>query len=148
MFRGGSIVLRILFTLILIGLLAAGGVLLYRAGYAQGYQAAALVAQSANGAAPQAPQLAPYGYLYPPYLWPGYGFHFFSPFPILFGIGFILLFFFLVGGIFRAFAWRRWAGHPGMGGWGHHAERFAEWEAWRKQREGEKTEKPEDKPKE
>ena len=49
----------------------------------------------------------PYAYYGP---WFG-GFGFFHPFGWLFGIGFFLFFFFMIGGLFRMLGWRRWAGH-------------------------------------
>ena len=114
MFRYGFL-WRFVLALILLGLLVAGGTALYRAGLAQGYQAAALAANSSGSAvAPNLPAQGNYPY---PYFWPGYGYHSFFPFGPLLGIGFFLLVFFLIGGLFRGFAWRHY-GHPGRGDWG------------------------------
>jgi hypothetical protein len=123
MFRFG-ILWRILMILVLVALLVGAGTALYRAGLAQGYQAG-IVAASKTGSAPTTPQLPYYGYGYPPFgLYPGFGypigFPFFGP---LIGIGFFLLIFFLISGVFR-FAFRRhganrgdWGYVPGY--WGH-----------------------------
>jgi hypothetical protein len=140
MYRGGFL-LRFVFTLVIIGLLAAGGVALYRFGWGQGYQTAALTAASAIGQDTGGAQVAPpppyYGYgpwLYRPH-WFGYGpgFGFFPFFP-LFGIGFFLILLFLFGGLFR-----RWAWGPGPYRWGPEAER--EW----RERHGRPEEPSEDK---
>ncbi len=119
--------LRILITLLLVGLLAAGGAALYRFGWAQGYQAGALVAAgSTAGQGSQAAPPAPYYYPYAPWFYgrpfigPGFGFFPFFP---LFGLGFFLILFFLVGGLFRMWGYRRWYGGPGPGYWHHEGER-------------------------
>ncbi len=107
---GRGVFFRIFVALLLLGVLTAGGVALYRAGWAQGYQAGALAAHSGgSGATPQVPY-----YGYPPLgFYPGFGFPFFFPFGPLLGFGFFLLFFFLIGGLFR-FGWRRqWQDYPG-----------------------------------
>ncbi|MDR3573644.1 MAG: hypothetical protein P4L50_07275 [Anaerolineaceae bacterium] len=125
MFRFG-ILWRILMVLVLAALLVGAGTALYRAGLAQGYQAGILAAGK-TGTSPVAPQQLPYyGYGYPPF---GFYPHFGYPgiFPIfgpIIGIGFFLLIFFLIGGLFR-FAFRRhWGGRGdwsygyGPGPWG------------------------------
>lgn len=141
MFRFG-IVSRIILALLLIGLLAAGGYWVYRVGWAQGYQAAAISAAQAAGSAasPAAPNAAaPYGaapWAYGPWgyrhhMWgPGFGF-----FP-LFGIGFFILFMLLIGGLFRGMAYRRWGGPPPPGPWSHY---------WRQEHEHEHGSAPEEK---
>jgi hypothetical protein len=112
MFGRGSIVLRILGTLVLIGVLVAAGALIFQAGQAQGY-ALGLAASGKVGqnVAPAVP--APYPY-YPGYWGPGFlGPRFFFPFGPLFGLlffGGVVFFFFVVGGLFRA---RRWGGGYG-----------------------------------
>jgi len=120
MFRTG-ILWRFILVLVLLGVLAGGGLVLYRAGFDQGYQTAALTAGSSGSET--APQ-PPYGVYPPGYLWRGYGhFGFFHPFGWFFGIGFFLLVFFLFGGLFRLWGWRRWGsgpGHPGYWGYGPH----------------------------
>ncbi len=106
---GRGLFFRLLVTLLLLGVLIAGGVGLYRTAWAQGYQAGAVAVQpGGSGAAPQAPY-----YGYPPYgFYPGFGFPFFFPFGPLLGFGFFLLFFFLIGGLFR-WGWRRnWQDYP------------------------------------
>jgi hypothetical protein len=119
MFRFGFL-WRFLLALLLLGLLVAGGSALYRAGFAQGYQAAALAANSSGSTG--TPGLPVQGYYPYPYFWPGYGYPGFFPFGPLLGIGFFLLVFFLIGGLFRGFAGRHWAGHTGHGDWGHGPE--------------------------
>ncbi len=124
----GSFLVRILITLLLVGLLVAGGVALYRFGWAQGYQAGALVAASSTtGQGSQAAPPAPYYYgpwFYErPFIGPGFGFFPFFP---LFGLGFFLIVFFLVGSLFRVWGYRRWYGAPGPGYWHHEGERPAE----------------------
>ena len=114
MFRYGFF-WRFLLTLFVIGVIVAGGMGLYRAGWAQGYQAAALTANP-NGSGGATPIL-PYGGYFPYRFWPGFG-PFFAPFGLFFGLGFFLLVFFLFGGIFRLWGWRRWGGYYGPGGWG------------------------------
>jgi hypothetical protein len=107
--------------------LVGGGIALFQAGYAQGYQAAIVAHPGANGATPGAPA---YGYLP---VWPGYGFPFFNPFGWVLGIGFFFFIFFLIGGLFR-FGGRRYYGGPGY--WGHYPdpEFMKEWEARYKER--------------
>jgi hypothetical protein len=127
MFRGG-ILMRIVFALLIIGVLSAGTVGLYRMGYAQGYQTAAITAQADDqGSGTEGGRVAPWaygpmGYGYGPHWGPGFGFFPFFPF---IGLGFFLLFLFLIGGLFRGMAYRRWGGGPGWGpgpgpGYWHH----------------------------
>jgi hypothetical protein len=138
MFRTGFL-WRFLLALLLFGLLAAGGAALYRAGFAQGYQAAALAANSTGNAA--APNLPAPGFYPSPYFWPAYSYPGFFPFGPLLGIGFFLLVFFLIGGLFRSFAWRHYAGQPGHGDWGHGPE--GRWAKEWKERHG-APDKPEE----
>ena len=116
MFRFSTL-FRILMILAMVALLVGAGIALYRAGLAQGYQAGILAAgKTAN--VPTSPQLPYYGYGYPPFgFYPGLAYTgFFPVFAPLVGIGFFLLFFFLLSGVFR-FAFRRhWAGR---GDWGY-----------------------------
>lgn len=123
---------RLLLALLIVGFLLAGGTALYRFGWAQGYQVGALATNTGSQAgAPQAPY---YGFYPPMRFWPGYP-GFLSPFWPFLGIGFFLLFFFLVGGLFRFWGWRRWGGYYGPGPWGPgygpHGERD-----WRERGEG------------
>lgn len=140
MFRRGGF-LRFLLILAMLGVLVAGGAGLYRAGWMQGYQAAALTAaaptagQSGSQAAPASPYY--YGpWMYGPHFWgPGFGFFPFFPF---FGIGFFILMLFVFGGLFRLIAFRRWAGGPHH--WSEEDER-----AW-KERHGNREDQGDDKP--
>ena len=124
MFRYGLLA-RIILALLILGLLTAGGYGVYRLGFAQGYQTGAIAAAPADGQSPDNPQgrVAPYAYGpwsygYGPHFWgPGFGFFPFFPF---FGLGFFLLFLFLIGGLFRGWGYRRMAGGPGY--WAHEHE--------------------------
>lgn len=121
MFRRGSFFfLRAIAFLVLIGLLVGGGVMLYQSGQAQGY-AMGLAASGKELATPQtvvpgAPAMPYYpGYYYPGYWRP----HFFFPFAPLFGIFFLIVFFFVISRVFGALFWRRhaWGYGPGAGPW-------------------------------
>ena len=120
MFHRGHFVLRILGTLLLIGVLVAGGAALFHAGQSQGYAMGIATAANPITAQPQTAPGAPgsavpgpfyprgpfgygygYGYPYGPHFMP-----FFFPFGFL-GIGLFLLFLFMIGGVFRMFAFRR-----------------------------------------
>jgi len=126
MFRFGFL-FRILLALLIIGGLVAGGVAIYRLGWAQGYQASALLSnKSGTAVQPALPGMPYYGYPMMPYYGyrPGFGFPFFP----LIGIAFFLFFLFIIGGLFRFGMHRHWAqaqaGHgpwEGRGGpWGWH----------------------------
>ena len=121
----GSFFLRGLGVLILIGALLAGGLLLFRAGQAQGYQMGAAAASAvASGETPAPAPVTPYG----PGYWPAYrpyypGLHFgFFPFFPLGGLcGSILLVFlvlFALRLIFRPRNWFHYSKCPGD--WGEH----------------------------
>jgi hypothetical protein len=105
---------RLLLAVLLIGLLAVGGMALFRAGWAQGYQVAVLSPASGEAGVPRLPVYAPY---------PGYGFMpFFPPFGLFVCFGGFLLLFLLFGSMFAGR--RHWAGGPWHGGarygdWGH-----------------------------
>ncbi len=115
------ILLRILLTLILVGVLFAGGAALFRVGWAQGYQVGI---QTTNPGNSQVLPHTPFYGFYPPYYGPGFGFpFFFFPFGPLLGIGFVVLLFFLIGGLFRPWGWRRWGGYHGRGGWENRQDR-------------------------
>jgi len=92
---------RALLGLLLIGLLAAGGAALFRAGWFEGFQAASIAAASGAESSPPAPFYYPY--------W-GYGPRF-SPFGFVGLLGMIFLFFILFGGLFRMWGWRHYAMH-------------------------------------
>jgi hypothetical protein len=133
MFRFGFL-FRFLLALVLIGVLVAGGMALYRTGWAQGYQNGAAAVGSGANTTPALP--APY-YAYPPVPYGfGYGFHpFFFPFGPFLGIGFFLLILFMVGGLFRFGMRRHWAGGFGPGGWGmgHGPRSPQDWDEMRKE---------------
>jgi hypothetical protein len=137
---------RILLAVLLVGLLVVGGGALYRAGWTQGYQAAALAA-SANGS--EGAPVVPYSGVYPPgAFYPVFGYTpFFAPFGLCLGFGFFLLLLFLIGGLFRP---HRWGPHE-SGHWGgsHNHEDWQhgpmppwvkEWKESQRSGEGEKTE--------
>ena len=106
---------RLLLAVLIIGGLVAGGVAIYRLGWAQGYQTSVLLSNKTGAATqPALPAMPYYGYPMMPYAYgPGFGFHFFFP---LVGIGFFLFFLFIIGGLFRFGMYRRWA-HEGHGPW-------------------------------
>ena len=113
MYRRG-IVARIFLAVILVAVLVAGGIFVYRSGWAQGYQAATLLSGSESAEVlPIVPQFR--GQLYGPYM-PGFGFPFFG---LCLSIGFIFLVLFLIGGIFKPWGRRRWAGYPHHGKWSY-----------------------------
>jgi hypothetical protein len=121
MVHRGFFVVRIVAALLLIGLLALGGVALYRAGLAQGYAQGVLVAAaSGEQTAPAAPvqpgMMLPYAGFYP-------GWYFgFPPFGGILGFflfGFLLLL--VLGALFRP---RHWGYAPTGGPYGMHHHGF------------------------
>lgn len=109
--RRGFFVRFILF-LLLLAVLTIGGMALYRVGWSQGYQTGLLVESSELG---EALPMTPYfGGLARGPFYPGVGFPFFG---LCFGIGFIFLIIFLVGGIFRPWGRRHWMGYSRHGKW-------------------------------
>jgi hypothetical protein len=133
---------RILLAVLLVGLLVLGGGALYRAGWAQGYQAAALAA-SASGS--EGAPVAPYYGVYPQY--PAFGYPpffapFWAPFGLCLGVGFFFLLLFLIGGLFRPHRWGHWGGGPKHGDWqgGPMPPWVKEWKESQQPGEGEKTE--------
>ena len=108
--RRGFIVFRILAALLLIGLLAGAGVLIYQAGQAQGYALGV-----AAGANPPAEGVAPVP-LYPGYYAPWFYRPHFFPWG---GILLALLALWLVGGLVRMSVWRHWGMHRAGMGPGH-----------------------------
>ena len=114
----GSFALRLIGVLILIGLLIGGGVMIYRAGVAQGIAQAPEVAQAIqksaeNGQVAPVPPMYGYGYGYP-YAW-GYP----RPFGFFpFGFFGAILFFFLFFGLLRFLFFRPW-----RMGWGYYGHR-------------------------
>lgn len=149
MFRNGF-VFRVIGALFLIGLVAAGGFMAFKAGETQGIAQAPAVATAISNAAEDGQALPPmmygpgYGYGFHPY---GFGYrHPFGFFPggICFSIFFIFLFF----GLLRMIFFRPW-----RHGWGHHGP-WGKWEGgvppmfdeWHKRAHGEEPgEKKEDK---
>ncbi len=110
--------LRFFLTILIVGALAAGGVLLYNAGFTNGYHAA-LATSIAAGSSGTSP--VPYYGWYP--FWGGFGVPFFFPFGLLFGFGAFFLLIFLVSSLFRLWGWRRWAHEHGQEGpWFRHWE--------------------------
>jgi hypothetical protein len=109
MYRRG-IFFRIVLAIILVLLIIAGGAAAYRMGWGQGYVAASAL-ESGEGL--ESGLMSPpfRGHLYSPYYF-GFGFPFLG---LCFGIGFIFLIMFLLGGILKPWRRRRWAHH---GKWG------------------------------
>lgn len=136
--KGPFIVLRVIGLLLLVGLIAGGGFMAYKAGVAQGVSQAPAVATAISQAAEngQGAPIPPmmynhefgYGYGYPTM----YNRHHFGFFPggICFSIFFLFLFFGFLKIIF--FRGMRHGGHHRHGPWGRHWEdgvppRFDEW---------------------
>ena len=145
MFRNGF-VFRIIGALLLIGLVAAGGFMAYKAGVGQGISQAPAVATAISQAAENG-QAAPiplmmyqYGHGYGPGFYPHmYGFHHFGFFP--FGICGSILFLFFFFGFMKMIFFRPWhhSGHM-HGPWGRHWEGGVPpmFNEWHKQAHGEK----------
>jgi hypothetical protein len=127
MFRNG-LVFRIIGALLLIGLIAAGGFMAYKAGVEQGVAQAPAVATAIaksveNGqGAPIPPMMYDRGYGYGPGYPMMYGHHEFGFFP-LGGICFSIFFLFLFFGLMKMVFFRRMhhEGHS-YGPWGRHWE--------------------------
>ena len=127
---------RIFLALVVVALLLWSGSLVYRSGWMHGYESAVLSADLDPGEARPAPFLA-YPYSGRPFFGPSL---IFAPFGLLFGLGVLGLFLFLIGGLFRMAAWRRWPSGPGL----HHSQdapRKHEWREFRewKERQGSAT---------
>jgi len=111
--RRGFFVRFILF-LLLVAVLVIGGMVLYQVGWSQGYQAGALLESGALGESfPMVPYFG--GIARQPFM-PGMGFPFFG---LCFGIGFIFLIMFLVGGLLKPWGRRHWTGYSHPGKWAH-----------------------------
>ena len=137
-----SIVARLVLTVILVAVLVAGGALLFRSGWAQGYQAGSLLESSESAEMlPIVPQFR--GQLYGPF-YPGFGFPFFG---LCLSIGFIFLIMFLIGGIFKPWGRRRWAGHH-HGKWGYGGNWEEMHRKWHDQKECKSEDRPGDPPNE
>jgi hypothetical protein len=118
MFYRGSFFVRILLALVLLGVLAVGGYLIFQAGQAQGYA----LGQAAAGQAPGAQALPYPGYFPYPMYYRGF---IFPPFFGLFCLGGLLfLFFIALGGFFRPRYWHR---HP-------HGPSYEHWHGWQEGR--------------
>jgi hypothetical protein len=111
MFRRGSLFLRILLALIVVGILIGAGAILYRAGYNQGY----LVGAAAGDKALDFDRNFPFWLGYHPFMHS----HTFTPFvslPVLFCGGIFLLL--LIGALFLPRPWhyhtRPWGPPPWM----------------------------------
>ena len=153
MFRNG-LVLRVIGVLLLIGLAAAGGFMVFRAGEAQGIAQAPAVATAISQAAesgqgaPVPPMMygygSPYGYGYGMH---GYSHHFgFFPFGAICGSIFFLFFFF---GFMKMIFFRRMrhGGHHMHGPWGKGWEGgdTSMFDEWHKRAHDEKPAEEEDK---
>ena len=145
MFRNG-LVFRIIGALLLIGLVAAGVFMAFKAGEANGITQAPAVATAIskaaeNGQAVPVPPMV-YGHTYA-YGYPMYGHHFgFIPFGFCGSILFLFLFLGLIRMIFFRGMWHRgWEGHK-HGPWGRHWENGVPsmFEEWHKRAHGEKPE--------
>lgn len=111
----GSFLLRFLATILLVVLLFGAGYMVFQAGQAQGYALGAAASGKALQSPPSAPGYPGY-YGFPGYYGPGFwGPHFFFPFGPLFGLFFLFLFIFLIGGLFRRAMW-------GRHGWGPYGQ--------------------------
>ena len=112
MFRKLS-VWKVVATLIVIAVLVAGGVTIFRAGYAYGYAAdSSSIEDQSEMVFP--PSFAPYRRSFRPH--PGF-MPFFPILGLIFGGGLLLMLIFGIGGLFRFRAWHL-AGGPGVGMWG------------------------------
>ena len=112
MYRRG-IFFRIMLAILLVVVIIGGGFAAYRMGWGQGYLAGA--AAGSEGLEPGLMVPGFGGHLYRPF-YPGFGFPFLG---LCFGIGFIFLIMFLVGGLLKPWRRRGWASHPHHGKWEH-----------------------------
>jgi len=109
-----SFIVRFILSLLLVAVLVIGGMVLYRVGWSQGYQAGALLESGALGESfPMVPYFG--GLARQPFM-PGMGFPFLG---LCLGIGFIFVIMVLVGGLLRPWSRRRWGWHPHHGDWAH-----------------------------
>jgi hypothetical protein len=103
---------KIVLAIVLVAVIIGGGLAVYRLGWGQGYLVGTAQASS-EVVEPGLMVPAFGGHLYRPF-YPGFGFPFFG---LCFGIGFIFLIMFLLGGVLKPWGRRRWAGHPHHGKW-------------------------------
>lgn len=106
----GSIFLRIAAAVLLIGVLAVGGWMVFRAGQAQGY------AMGASQVAAQVDDGQPVTPVYPGYYDDFRPQFFFPAFPLS-GLLWFLFLFFVISGLFRMILWGRFGPRPYPGGW-------------------------------
>lgn len=120
MYRRSSFFVRFLALLLLLALLAIGGVALYRLGFSQGYAQAALAAEG------QPQQISPALPWYPGAFPPAFGYFPFLPLGVVIGWG--LLLFLTLGALFRvaSFSHPYWA-HPGAGPYPGRPHGFPHW---------------------
>ncbi|MGW8226044.1 MAG: hypothetical protein ACWGOY_09925, partial [Anaerolineales bacterium] len=111
MYRRGIFV-RILLAILLVVVIVGGGIATYRAGWGQGYLTGS---SSSSIEGVESGLLVPQfgNQLYRPF-YPGFGFPFFG---LCFGIGFIFLIMFLVGGLLKPWRRRSWMGYPHHANW-------------------------------
>ncbi len=107
-----AIFFRIVLAILLLVVIVAGGAAVYRMGWGQGYLAGTALASS-EGVESGLVMPGSGALLYHPF-YPGFGFPFLG---LCFGIGFIFLVMFLVGGLLRPWRRRGWAGYPHHGKW-------------------------------
>jgi hypothetical protein len=126
MMKRSSFFARFMLSLLLVALLAVSGMLLFRAGWSQGYQSGLLVDGGAQGESlPAFPYFG--GLTWRPFV-PGVVFPFSA---LCLGIGFIFLIMFLVGGLMKPWGRWHWAGNPHPGKWSYGPK--PPWaEAWKK----------------
>lgn len=131
---------RLFGVLLLIAIIVAGGVFVYRAGVAQGIsqapQVAEAIQQSAENGNPMPMFNRGYGYGYPYHHGFGFGPHFgFFPFGFCFSILFLFFLFGLLRFTFRPWAW------GGRGHWGKSWEHGVppKFDEWHKRAHGEAT---------
>ncbi len=106
-----GIVVRVLLAILLVVVIVGGGMAAYRVGWGQGYLAGSAISSSEGVESGLVMPL--FGsHMYRPF-YPGFGFPFFG---LCFGIGFIFLIMFMVGGLLKPWGRRRW-GHPHHGKW-------------------------------
>jgi len=135
-----KIFFRVVGLLLVVGLLAAGGFMSYKAGVTQGISqapaVATAIAKAAENGQPVPPMYGPYGYAYP------YGFghpHFFNPFS---AICLSLVFLFVFFGVLKMVFFRTMR-HT----WSHHGPWRKDWEGkvppffaeWHKRAHGDET---------
>ena len=107
-----GVIFRIILAILLLAVLTAGGLAVYRAGWGQGYLAGSTVGTS-EGLEPGLLVPGFRGHLYQP-IYPGFGFPFFG---FCLGLGLIFLIMFLVGGLLKPWRRRGLASHPHYGKW-------------------------------